>query len=157
MWISGRNIREINTENLRNMESYVTQETYLFHDSLENNIRVAKPDATREEVIEAAKKASLHEFIKALPKGYDTQVGELGDTLSGGERQRIGIARAFLHNAPFLMLDEPTSNLDSLNEGIILKALREECKNKTVVLVSHRQSTMKIADKIYEMENGRLS
>ena len=157
VWISGRNIREINTENLRNMESYVTQETYLFHDSLENNIRVAKPDATREEVIEAAKKASLHEFIKALPKGYDTQVGELGDTLSGGERQRIGIARAFLHNAPFLMLDEPTSNLDSLNEGIILKALREECKNKTVVLVSHRQSTMKIADKIYEMENGRLS
>ena len=111
----------------------------------------------RQEVIEAAKKASLHEFIKALPKGYDTQVGELGDTLSGGERQRIGIARAFLHNAPFLMLDEPTSNLDSLNEGIILKALREECKNKTVVLVSHRQSTMKIADKIYEMENGRLS
>ena len=155
--ISGKNVKEINTANLREMESYVTQETYLFHDSVENNIKVAKPDATREEVIKAAKKASLHSFIESLPKGYDTPVGELGDTLSGGERQRIGIARAFLHNAPFLMLDEPTSNLDSLNEGIILKALQEECREKTVVLVSHRQSTMNIADKVYKMENGRLS
>lgn len=155
--ISGKNVKEINTANLREMESYVTQETYLFHDSVENNIKVAKPDATREEVIKAAKKASLHSFIESLPKGYDTPVGELGDTLSGGERQRIGIARAFLHNAPFLMLDEPTSNLDSLNEGIILKVLQEECREKTVVLVSHRQSTMNIADKVYKMENGRLS
>lgn len=155
--VSGTNVEEINTENLREMESYVTQETYLFHDSVENNIKVAKPEASREEVIEAAKKASLHGFIESLPKGYDTPVGELGDTLSGGERQRIGIARAFLHNAPFLLLDEPTSNLDSLNEGIILKALKEECSRKTVVLVSHRQSTMKIADCIYEMENKRMS
>ena len=155
--VSGVNVKQINTENLRDMESYVTQETYLFHDSIENNIRVAKPEASKEEILEAAKKASIHDFIQRLPNGYNTKVGELGDTLSGGERQRIGIARAFLHNAPFLMLDEPTSNLDSLNEGIILKSLKEECKDKTVVLVSHRQSTMKIADKIYEMENGRLS
>ena len=155
--VSGVNVKQINTENLRDMESYVTQETYLFHDSIENNIRVAKPEASIEEILEAAKKASIHDFIQGLPNGYNTKVGELGDTLSGGERQRIGIARAFLHNAPFLMLDEPTSNLDSLNEGIILKSLKEECKDKTVVLVSHRQSTMKIADKIYEMENGRLS
>lgn len=155
--ISGINVKDINTKNLRDMEAYVTQETYLFHDTIANNIRIAKPDASLEEIIEAAKKASLHSFIEKLPKGYDTQVGELGDTLSGGERQRIGIARAFLHQAPFLMLDEPTSNLDSLNEGMILKALKEECAEKTVVLVSHRQSTMKIADKVYEMENGRIS
>lgn len=155
--ISGTNVKDINTKNLRDMEAYVTQETYLFHDTIANNIKLAKPEASQEEIIEAAKKASLHSFIEKLPKGYDTQVGELGDTLSGGERQRIGIARAFLHQAPFLMLDEPTSNLDSLNEGMILKALKEECREKTVVLVSHRQSTMKIADKVYEMENGRIS
>lgn len=155
--ISGTNVKDINTKNLRDMEAYVTQETYLFHDTIANNIKIAKPEASKEEIIEAAKKASLHSFIEKLPKGYDTQVGELGDTLSGGERQRIGIARAFLHQAPFLMLDEPTSNLDSLNEGMILKALKEECREKTVVLVSHRQSTMKIADKVYEMENGRIS
>ena len=155
--ISGEDVRQINTGNLRDMEAYVTQETYLFHDSIENNIRIAKPQASRQEIVEAAKKASIHLFIQSLPKGYDTPVGELGDTLSGGERQRIGIARAFLHNAPLLLLDEPTSNLDSLNEGIILKALKEECRDKTVVLVSHRQSTMKIADRICEMENQRLS
>lgn len=155
--ISGTNVKDINTKNLRDMEAYVTQETYLFHDTIANNIKIAKPEASQEEIIEAAKKASLHSFIEKLPKGYDTQVGELGDTLSGGECQRIGIARAFLHQAPLLMLDEPTSNLDSLNEGMILKALKEECREKTVVLVSHRQSTMKIADKVYEMENGRIS
>lgn len=155
--ISGTNVKDINTKNLRDMEAYVTQETYLFHDTIANNIKIAKPEASQEEIIEAAKKASLHSFIEKLPKGYDTQVGELGDTLSGGERQRIGIARAFLHQALLLMLDEPTSNLDSLNEGMILKALKEECREKTVVLVSHRQSTMKIADKVYEMENGRIS
>lgn len=155
--ISGTNVKDINTKNLRNMEAYVTQETYLFHDTIINNIKVAKPDASKEEVVQAAKKAALHSFIENLPNGYDTQVGELGDTLSGGERQRIGIARAFLHQAPFIMLDEPTSNLDSLNEGMILKALKEECAEKTVMLVSHRQSTMKIADQVYEMENGRIS
>ena len=140
------------------MESYVTQETQLFHDSIANNIAVAKPGASREEIMEAAKKASLHEFIMTLPKGYDTEVGELGDTLSGGEKQRIGIARAFLHDTGSLVLmDEPTSNLDSLNEGIILKSLKESAKTKTVVLVSHRTSTMQVADVVYEMENGRIS
>ena len=137
--------------------SYVTQETHLFHDSIANNIAIAKPGATREEIMEAAKKASIHDFIMTLPKGYDTEVGELGDTLSGGEKQRIGIARAFLHECPLILLDEPTSNLDSLNEGIILKSLKESAKKKTVVLVSHRVSTMNVADVVYEMENGRIS
>ena len=155
--ISGENIRKICTGNLRDMESYVTQETYLFHDSIANNIAVGRPGASREEIMEAAKKASIHDFILSLPDGYDTKVGELGDTLSGGERQRIGIARAFLHDAPFLLLDEPTSNLDSLSEGIILRSLNETCREKTVVLVSHRASTMGIADVVYEMENGRIS
>ena len=155
--ISGRDVRGINTSDLRSMESYVTQETCLFHDSIANNIAVGKPDASREEIMEAAKKASIHDFIMTLPKGYDTEVGELGDTLSGGEKQRIGIARAFLHDAPFVLLDEPTSNLDSLNEGIILKSLKEGKGDKTVLLVSHRKSTMNLADIVYEMDNGRLS
>ena len=155
--ISGRDIRTIPTNLLRDTESYVTQETHLFHDSIANNIKIARPDASLEEVIDAAKKASIHDFIMSLPKGYDTEVGELGDTLSGGERQRIGIARAFLHDAPFILMDEPTSNLDSLNEGIILKSLKESANEKTVVLVSHRRSTMNIADVVFEVENGRLS
>ena len=155
--ISGRNVDEINTSNLREMESFVTQETHLFHDSIRNNLRIAKLDATEEEIIAACKKASVHEFIMSLPKGYDTEVGELGDTLSGGERQRLGLARAFLHDAPFMLLDEPTSNLDSLNEAVILKSLHEECEKKSVVLVSHRKSTMGIADTVYSVEHGRMS
>ena len=152
--VSGRNIDEINTDNLRDMESYMTQETRLFKDTIANNIRIGKLDASDEEVIEACKKASIHDFIMTLPQGYETEVGELGSTLSGGERQRIGLARAFLHNAPFMLLDEPTSNLDSLNEAVILKSLREEAKEKTVLLVSHRESTMRIADEILTMEGG---
>ena len=155
--VNGFEIRQIPTRTLRDMESYVTQETHLFHDSIANNIAIGKPGASREEIMEAAKKASIHDFIQTLPDGYDTKVGELGDTLSGGEKQRIGIARAFLHDAPFLLMDEPTSNLDSLNEGIILKSIREACKSRTVVLVSHRKSTMNVADEVYEMENGRVS
>ena len=155
--ITERNVDDINTMNLRNMESFVTQETHLFHDSIRNNLRIAKQNATEEELIEACKKASVHDFIMSLPKGYDTEVGELGDTLSGGERQRLGLARAFLHDAPFMLLDEPTSNLDSLNEAVILKSLHEECSEKTVVLVSHRKSTMGIADKVYSVEHGRVS
>lgn len=155
--ISGRNVDEINTSNLREMESFVTQETHLFHDSIRNNLRIAKLDATEEEIIAACKKASVHEFIMNLPKGYDTEVGELGDTLSGGERQRLGLARTFLHDAPFMLLDEPTSNLDSLNEAVILKSLHEECGKKSVVLVSHRKSTMGIADTVYSVEHGRMS
>ena len=155
--VSGRNVDAINTTNLRDMESFVTQETHLFHDSIRNNLRIAKLDATDDEIIAACKKASVHDFIMSLPKGYDTPVGELGDTLSGGERQRLGLARAFLHDAPFMLLDEPTSNLDSLNEAVILKSLHEERAGKTVVLVSHRKSTMGIVDKAYSVEHGRVS
>ena len=155
--VDGIDVRKIPTKHLRDMESYVTQETHLFHDSIANNIAIAKPGASGEEIMEAAKKASIHDFIMTLPKGYDTEVGELGDTLSGGEKQRIGIARAFLHDSPLILLDEPTSNLDSLNEGIILKSLKESALKKTVVLVSHRVSTMNVADVVYEMENGRIS
>lgn len=146
----GADIREINTAHLRKNQSLVTQETHLFHDTIGNNIKLAKMNATEEEIIKACKKASVHEFIMSLPEGYDTQVGELGETLSGGERQRIGLARAFLHDAKCLFLDEPTSNLDSLNEAVILKALKED-KERTVLLVSHRASTMKVADTVVKM------
>lgn len=154
--ISEENVKEIPTKTLRNTQSYVTQETELFHDSIANNIAIGKQGAAREEIIKAAQKASIHDMIMSLPNGYDTEVGELGDTLSGGEKQRIGIARAFLHDSPMLLLDEPTSNLDSLNEGIILKSLKEKSKG-TVVLVSHRESTMGIADDVYHMDAGRVS
>lgn len=155
--VDGEDVRKIPTRHLRDMESYVTQETHLFHDSIANNIAVGSPGASREAIIEAAKKASIHDFIMKLPKGYDTEVGELGDTLSGGEKQRIGIARAFLHDSPLILMDEPTSNLDSLNEGIILKSLREAAEKKTVVLVSHRKSTMNIVDTVFEMKDGKIS
>ena len=155
--VDGEDVRKIPTRHLREMESYVTQETHLFHDSIANNIAVGSPAASREAIIEAAKKASIHDFIMKLPKGYDTEVGELGDTLSGGEKQRIGIARAFLHDSPLILMDEPTSNLDSLNEGIILKSLREASEKKTVMLVSHRKSTMNIVDTVFEMKDGRIS
>ncbi|MCD8123718.1 MAG: ABC transporter ATP-binding protein/permease [Lachnospiraceae bacterium] len=155
--VSGRDVREIPTAELRDTESFVTQETHLFHDSIANNIAIGRPGATREEIMEAARKASIHDFILTLPHGYDTEVGELGDTLSGGERQRLGLARAFLHDAPFLLLDEPTSNLDALNEGAILKSLAEAGEHQTVVLVSHRRSTLRLADVVYEMDGGRRS
>ena len=155
--ISEENVKEIPTKTLRNIQSYVTQETELFHDSIANNIAIGKQGAAREEIIKAAQKASIYDMIMSLPNGYDTEVGELGDTLSGGEKQRIGIARAFLHDSPLLLLDEPTSNLDSLNEGIILKSLKEESKGRTVVLVSHRESTVGIADDVYHMDAGRVS
>mgnify|MGYP000998469574 FL=1 len=157
VFVDGEDVRKIPTRHLRDMESYVTQETHLFHDSIANNIAVGSPGASREAIIEAAKKASIHDFIMKLPKGYDTEVGELGDTLSGGEKQRIGIARAFLHDSPLILMDEPTSNLDSLNEGIILKSLREASEKKTVMLVSHRKSTMNIVDTVFEMKDGRIS
>ena len=155
--VSGRDVEQINTVNLREMEGFVTQETYLFHDSIRNNLRIAKLDAHEEEIIQACRKASVHEFIMSLPQGYDTPVGELGDTLSGGERQRLGLARAFLHGAPFLLLDEPTSNLDSLNEAVILRSLDRERRRKTVILVSHRESTLRIADEVISVEQGRVS
>lgn len=154
--IGGKNINEINTSDLRKMQSFVTQDTYLFNDTIANNIGIAKENATMEEIRAAAKKASIHDFIMSLPNGYDSKVGELGGNLSGGEKQRIGIARAFLHDAPMILLDEPTSNLDSLNEGIILKSLMESKENKTIIIVSHRKSTMNIADVVLDVEKNSL-
>lgn len=149
--INGEDINKIPTCDLRKLESYMTQQTYLFNDTISNNIAIANENATKDEIIEAAKKASIHDFIISLPNGYDTNVGELGDSLSGGEKQRIGLARVFLHDAPLILLDEPTSNLDSLNEGIILKSLREQQGEKTVILVSHRKSTMNVVDNIIQL------
>ena len=154
--ISDEEIAGINTASLRDAQSFVTQDTQLFHDSIERNLLIANPNAAHEQVVEACKKASIHDFIMTLPQGYDTPVGELGETLSGGERQRLGIARAFLHDAPFILMDEPTSNLDSLNEAVILKSLKDYRKDKTIVLVSHRKSTMCIADEVISVENGRM-
>lgn len=155
--INQKSINSINTSDLRKMESFVTQDTSLFNKSVIDNIRIAKLDASLEQVIVAAKKASIHDFIESLPNGYDTIIGELGSSLSGGERQRIGLARAFLHDAPLLLLDEPTSNLDSLNEGIILKSINDEKDNKTIILVSHREKTLSIADNIIKLESERSS
>lgn len=157
IFISEKNIKNINTDNLREMTGYVTQDTVMFKGSIADNIRVAKQNAGMEEIQNAARKASIHDFITSLPKGYETNVGELGDSLSDGEKQRIGLARAFLHDGDFLLLDEPTSNLDVLNEGIILKSLSKESSGKTIVLVSHRKSTMSLADEVYKMSNGRFS
>jgi ATP-binding cassette subfamily C protein len=154
--LDGEDIRGLNTGSLRKLQGFVTQETSLFHATIGENIKIARPEATAEEVAAAAKKASLHDFVMTLPKGYDTGVGELGETLSGGERQRIGLARAFLHDAEILLLDEPTSNLDSLNEAVILKAIKEGREKKIVLLVSHRQSTLGIAEKTWQMEGGRV-
>ena len=152
-----RDLNTINTEDLRNMESYMTQDTFLFSDTIRNNLKIAKPDASDEEIREACRKASVHDWIMSLPLGYDTPAGELGDMLSEGEKQRIGLARAFLHGSGIILLDEPTSSLDSLNEGMILKSLREETEGKTIVLISHSPSSIHIADDTFTVENGRLS
>ena len=157
IYISHKNIKEINTDDLRHFSSYVTQDTMMFRDTIAENIKIAKQKATMEEVKNAAKKASIHDFIMSLPDGYETNVAELGDSLSDGEKQRIGLARAFLQDGDLILLDEPTSNLDILNEGIILKSLSEAKTGKTIVLVSHRSSTMSLADELYEMRNGRVS
>lgn len=155
--VSNDDVRRINTKSLRAHEGYMTQETYLFAGTVAENILMAKPSASKQELEEACRKASLVGLIERLPHGLDTQVGELGDTLSGGERQRIGLARMFLHDAPFVLLDEPTSNLDSLNEAAVLRALSESREGRTIVLVSHRASTAAIADVAYTVERGRLS
>ncbi|WP_273101853.1 amino acid ABC transporter ATP-binding/permease protein [Bulleidia extructa] len=157
IYISHKNIKEINTDDLRHFSSYVTQDTMMFRDTIAENIKIAKQKATMEEVKNAAKKASIHDFIMSLPDGYETNVAELGDSLSDGEKQRIGLARAFLQDGDLILLDEPTSNLDILNEGIILKSLSKAKTGKTIVLVSHRSSTMSLADELYEMRNGRVS
>lgn len=154
--ISGQSVNVINTDNLKSMESYVTQETVLFHDTIENNLRIARQNASLEEIQTACKKAAIHDFIMTLQDGYQTKVSELGDNFSGGERQRLGLARAFLHDGDFLILDEPTSNLDSYNEHQIMETVKKESAEKTVVIVSHRSSTFEFADKVIQFENGRL-
>lgn len=155
--INGETLPNINTCSLRDNMAYITQQTYIFNETIEENIRLACRDATLEEIMEAAKKASIHDFILSLPQGYQTKMTELGGNLSDGEKQRIGIARAFLHNAPIILLDEPTSNLDSLNEAMILKSLLDVKAEKLIILVSHRQSTMAICDQVIGIENGRMS
>ena len=155
--INGESLPNINTRSLRDNMAYITQQTYIFNETIEENIRLARRDATLEEIMEAAKKASIHDFILSLPEGYQTKMTELGGNLSDGEKQRIGIARAFLHNAPIILLDEPTSNLDSLNEAMILKSLLNVKSEKLIILVSHRQSTMAICDQVIGIENGRMS
>ncbi|OOF54958.1 ABC transporter ATP-binding protein [Rodentibacter genomosp. 2] len=155
--INGTPLGDINTASLRDNMAYITQQTYIFNDTIEENIRLAHRSATQEQIIEAAKQASIHDFIMSLPEGYQTKMTELGGNLSDGEKQRIGIARAFLHNAPIILLDEPTSNLDSLNEAIILQSLRNVKADKLIILVSHRQSTMAICDQVIRIESGRMS
>jgi len=155
--INGETLPNINTRSLRDNMAYITQQTYIFNETIEENIRLARRDATLEEIMEAAKKASIHDFILSLPEGYQTKMTELGGNLSDGEKQRIGITRAFLHNAPIILLDEPTSNLDSLNEAMILKSLLNVKAEKLIILVSHRQSTMAICDQVIGIENGRMS
>ena len=157
MKINGETLPNINTRSLRDNMAYITQQTYIFNETIEENIRLARRDATLDEIMEAAKKASIHDFILSLPEGYQTKMTELGGNLSDGEKQRIGIARAFLHNAPIILLDEPTSNLDSLNEAMILKSLLNVKAEKLIILVSHRQSTMAICDQVIGIENGRMS
>lgn len=155
--LSGTDVREVSTRALRAAEALVEQDTHLFHDSIRDNLLIARPDATQGDVERACRAASLHDFVASLPYGYDTMVGELGDTLSGGERQRLGLARAFLHDAPLLVLDEPTSNLDALNEGQVLRSIAERRGDRSVVVVSHRPSIMGIADVTYSMDSGRVS
>lgn len=155
--INGTALADINTASLRDNMAYITQQTYIFNDTIEENIRLAHRSATQEQIIEAATQASIHDFIMSLPEGYQTKMTELGGNLSDGEKQRIGIARAFLHNAPIIFLDEPTSNLDSLNEAIILQSLLQVKADKLIILVSHRQSTMAICDQVIGIENGRMS
>lgn len=154
---NGVDIDCIDSENLLDNVTMVSQVTYLFDETIADNLRIAKQDATEEELISACRLASVHDFIMTLPDGYQTRVGALGDNLSAGEKQRIGLARAFLSGSELILLDEPTSNVDSINEGIILKALSEQKKKKSIILVSHRESTMAIADRIYRVENGRMT
>ena len=155
--INDKNVKEIPSKNLRQMQSLLGQDTYIFNMSLKDNIRLAKLDATDTEIIEAAKKASIHDFISSLPESYETRAGELGSTLSAGERQRIGIARAFLHDSDLMLFDEPTSNLDILNEASILKSIKKESKDKTIILVSHSLSSLSIADEKIQIKGRRNS
>ena len=154
--IDNKNIKDIPTKSLRESQTLVSQETYLFDDTIMENIKIGNRNATNEEVIKAAKKASIHNFIETLPQGYNTKVGELGGLLSSGEKQRIGLARAFVNEGNVLILDEPTSNLDTLNEAEILKSIKENCMEKTILLISHRKSTTAVCDKVFKIEDRKI-
>ena len=154
--IGDKNVKAIPTKTLRKSQTLVSQDTFLFNDTILNNIKMGDKNATYDDVVKAAKKASIHEFIMKLPKGYDTNVGELGGNLSSGEKQRLSIARAFLRDSDILILDEPTSNLDTLNEASILKSIDDECQDKTIVMVSHRKSSSAICNKRFELKDKKL-
>lgn len=151
---NGTDIDRIDGASLLDNVTMVSQTTYLFDESIEDNLRIAKPEATQQEIEEACRMASIHDFVMSLPEGYKSRVGALGDNLSAGEKQRLGLARAFLRGSSLILLDEPTSNVDSINEGIILKALREQKRSRSIILVSHRESTMAVADRVYRVEKG---
>lgn len=153
---NGTDIDAVDSKSLLDNVTMVSQTTYLFDESIEENLRIAKPNATMEEIESVCRSASVHDFITTLPQGYQTEVGALGDHLSAGEKQRIGLARAFLKGSELILLDEPTSNVDSINEGIILNALAEQKRKKSIILVSHRESTMAIADRIYRIKDGQM-
>ncbi|MGL4524468.1 MAG: thiol reductant ABC exporter subunit CydC [Spirochaetia bacterium] len=155
--IDSQPVQSIKTTSLRQNIGYVTQQTYLFDTTIEENLRIAKRDASLKDIQCACEYANIHEFIMNLPQGYETHIGELGEQLSGGEQQRIGLARAFLHDSKIILLDEPTSNLDSLNENMILASLKKHSDNRAIILVSHRPSTLSICDTIYTLESGRFS
>lgn len=154
---SGKDVDGINSDSLLDNVTMVSQTTYLFDETIEENLKIAKEDATEEEIVKACRQASVHDFIVDTPDGYKTKAGALGDNLSAGEKQRIGLARAFLRGSGLILLDEPTSNVDSINEGIILKSLAEQKKDKAIILVSHRESTMAVADRVYRIEKGRIA
>lgn len=153
---NGTDIDAISEPSLLENVTMVSQTTYLFDETIEDNLRIAKPGASQEEIEQACRMASIHDFIASLPEGYKTRTGALGDDLSSGEKQRLGLARAFLRGSGLILLDEPTSNVDSINEGIILKALRQQKRSKSIILVSHRESTMAVADRVYRVEKGRM-
>ena len=149
-------VKTLETNALRRHQVLMSQETYLFNETIEDNIKISNLNATEFEVKEAAKKAAIHEFIESLPNGYKTKVSELGLNLSSGEKQRIGLARAFLSKGEVIILDEPTSNLDTLNEGIILNSLKKNKKDKTIILITHRKSTSSVCEKVFKVENKKL-
>ena len=154
--LGGRDVKDYDMDSLMENYSFVFQNVYLFHDTIANNIRFGQPDAPMEKVIEAAKKACCHEFIEALPEGYDTVIGEGGASLSGGEKQRISIARAMMKDAPVIFLDEATANVDPENENDLMKAIQALTKEKTVIMIAHRLKTVEHADQILVIDHGKV-
>lgn len=152
----GHDVRELTCDSLLRNFSAVFQNVYLFNDTIENNIRFGRPGATHEEVVEAARRARVDEFVRELPDGYETLVGEAGGALSGGQKQRISIARALLKDAPIVILDEATASIDPENESLIQEALSELTRGKTVVVIAHRLATIEHADQILVVDGGRI-